>query len=103
MLFRSRPSGPVGTLAVRAALNDSPVEFSARDIDLTPTSFAGKFSIKNFGLIQVVPYLPPMPAVLDSGVAGVDMAVKLELGKGPSGLAVGLVTGDLALTSLAFS
>ena len=99
----TRPSGPVGTLAVRAALNDSPVEFSARDIDLTPTSFAGKFSIQNFGLIQVVPYLPPMPAVLDSGVAGVDIAVKLELGKGPSGLAVGLVTGDLALTSLALS
>jgi len=99
----TRPSGPVGTLAVRAALNDSPVEFSARDIDLTPTSFAGKFSIQNFGLIQVVPYLAPMPAVLDSGVAGVDIAVKLELGKGPSGLAVGLVTGDLALTSLALS
>src|SRR6185503_477938 len=99
----TRPSGPVGTLAVRAALNDSPVEFSARDIDLTPTSFAGKFSIQNFGLIQVVPYLPPMPAVLDSGVAGVDIAVKLELGTGPSGLAVGLVTGDLALTSLALS
>jgi hypothetical protein len=99
----TRPSGPVGTLAVRAALNDSPVEFSARDIDLTPTSFAGKFSIKNFGLIQVVPYLPPMPAILDSGVAGVDIAVKLELGKGPGGLAVGLVTGDLALTSLALS
>jgi hypothetical protein len=99
----TRPSGPVGTLAVRAALNDSPVEFSARDIDLTPTSFAGKFSIQNFGLIQVVPYLPPMPAVLDSGIAGVDIAVKLELGKGPSGLAVGLVTGDLALTSLALS
>ena len=94
----TRPSGPVGTLAVRAALNDSPVEFSARDIDLTPTSFAGKFSIKNFGLIQVVPYLPPMPAILDSGVAGVDIAVKLELGKGPGGLAVGLVTGYLALT-----
>jgi len=99
----TRPSGPVGTLAARAALNDSPVEFSARDIDLTPTSFAGKFSIQNFGLIQVVPYLPPMPAVLDSGIAGVDIAVKLELGKGPSGLAVGLVTGDLALTSLALS
>ncbi len=99
----TRPSGPVGSLAVRAALNDSPVEFSARDIDLTPTSFAGKFSIQNFGLIQVVPYLAPMPAVLDSGVAGVDIAVKLELGKGPSGLAVGLVTGDLALTSLALS
>jgi len=99
----TRPSGPVGTLAVRAALNNSPVEFSARDIDLTPTSFAGKFSIQNFGLIQVVPYLPPMPAVLDSGVAGVDIAVKLELGTGPSGLAVGLVTGDLALTSLALS
>src|SRR6267142_1133145 len=99
----TRPSGPVGTLAVRAALNDAPVEFSARDIDLTPTSFAGKFSIQNFGLIQVVPYLPPMPAVLDSGIAGVDIAVKLELGKGPSGLAVGLVTGDLALTSLALS
>src|SRR6266850_2565306 len=99
----TRPSGPVGTLVVRAALNDSPVEFSARDIDLTPTSFAGKFSIQNFGLIQVVPYLPPMPAVLDSGIAGVDIAVKLELGKGPSGLAVGLVTGDLALTSLALS
>src|SRR6266850_8371522 len=99
----TRPSGPVGTLTVRAALNDSPVEFSARDIDLTPTSFAGKFSIQNFGLIQVVPYLPPMPVVLDSGIAGVDIAVKLELGKGPSGLAVGLVTGDLALTSLALS
>src|SRR6266850_693270 len=99
----TRPSGPVGTLAVRAALNNSPVEFSARDIDLTPTSFAGKFSIQNCGRIEVVPYLPPMPVVLDSGIAGVDIAVKLELGKGPSGLAVGLVTGHLALTSLALS
>ena len=38
----TRPSGPVGTLDVRAALNDSPLEFSAQDIDLTPTSFAGQ-------------------------------------------------------------
>jgi hypothetical protein len=97
----TRPSGPVGTLAVRAALNDSPVEFSARDIDLTPTSFAGKFSIQNFNLLQVRPYLPPLPASLESGVAGVDMAVKLELGTGPGGLAVGLVTGDVTVTSLA--
>jgi hypothetical protein len=99
----TRPSGPVGTLAVRGALNDSPVEFSARDIDLTPTSFAGKFSIQNFSLLQIRPYLPPLPATLDSGIAGVDMAVKLELGPGPGGLAVGLVTGDVALTSLALS
>ena len=99
----TRPSGPVGTLAVRAALNDSPVEFSARDIDLTPTSFAGRFSIRNFNLLQVRPYLPPLPATLQSGVAGIDMAVKLELGSGPGGLAVGVVTGDLAVASIAFS
>jgi len=99
----TRPSGPVGTLAVRAALNDSPVEFSAHDIDLTPTSFAGKFSIQNFSLLQIRPYLPPLSAVLESGVVGVDMAVKLELGKGPGGLAVGLVTGDVTLTSLALT
>jgi len=99
----TRPSGPVGTLAVRAALNDSPVEFSAEDIDLTPTSFAGKFSIQNFSLLQVRPYLPPLPATLDSGIAGVKMAVKLELGSGPGGLAVGLVTGDVGIASLALS
>jgi uncharacterized protein involved in outer membrane biogenesis len=99
----TRPSGPVGTLAVRAALNDSPVEFSAQDIDLTPTSFAGKFSIQNFSLLQIRPYLPALPATLDSGIAGVNMAVKLELGLGPGGLAVGLVTGDVAITSLALS
>src|SRR5512138_1081842 len=64
----TRPSGPVGTLAVRAALNDSPVEFSAEDIDLTPPSFAVKFSIQNFNLVQIRPYLPPLPATLDSGV-----------------------------------
>ena len=97
------PSGPHGTLDVRAALNESPVEFSAQDIDLTPTSFAGKFSIKNFNLLQVRPYLPPLPVVLESGSAGVDMAVKLELGQGPGGLAVGLVSGDVAVTSLALS
>jgi len=97
----TRPSGPVGTLAVRGALNDSPVEFSARDIDLTPTSFAGKFSIQKFDLVQIRPYLPPLPATLESGIAGVDIAVKLELGHG--GLAVGLVTGDVALTSLALT
>jgi hypothetical protein len=99
----TRPSGPVGTLAVRGALNDSPVEFSARDIDLTPTSFAAKFSIQNFDLRQIRPYLPPLPAVLESGVAGVDMAVKLELGQGRGGLAVGLVTGDVTVSSLALS
>jgi len=99
----TRPSGPVGTLAVHAALNDSPVEFSAQDIDLTPTSFAGRFSIQNFSLLQIRPYLPPLPAVLESGIAGVNMAVKLELGRGPGGLAVGLVTGDLTLTALALT
>ena len=99
----TRPSGPMGTLAVRAALNDSPVEFSAQDIDLTPTSFAGKFSIQNFSLLQIRPYLPALPATLDSGIAGVNMAVKLELGSGPGGLAEGLITGDVAITSLALS
>jgi uncharacterized protein involved in outer membrane biogenesis len=97
------PGGPLGTLAVHGALNESPVEFSAQDIDLTPTSFAGKFSIQNFNLLQVRPYLPPLPVALESGVAGVNMAVKLELGPGPGGLATGLVTGDVALTSLALS
>ncbi|HKW95127.1 MAG TPA: DUF748 domain-containing protein, partial [Methylomirabilota bacterium] len=96
----TRPSGPVGTLAVHGALNDSPVEVSAQDIDLTPTSFAATLSIQNFNLLQVRPYLPPLPASLESGVAGVKMAVKLELGSGPSGLAVGVVSGDVGLASL---
>jgi uncharacterized protein involved in outer membrane biogenesis len=98
----TRPSGPVGKLAVHGALNSSPIEFSAQDIDLTPTSFGGKFSIQNFSLMQVRPYLPPtLPASLESGIAGITMALKLELGKG--GLAVGLITGDLTLTSLALA
>ncbi|MGH7349016.1 MAG: DUF748 domain-containing protein, partial [Candidatus Rokuibacteriota bacterium] len=98
----TKPSGPVGRVAVHAALNESPIEFSARDIDLTPTSFAGKFSIQNFSLLQVRPYLPPtLPAALESGTAGVTMTVKLELGQG--GLVVGLVTGDVTLTSLALT
>ena len=99
----TRPSGPVGTVAVHGALNDSPVEFAARDIDLTPTSFAGKFSIQNFSLLQVRPYLPPLPASLESGVAGIDIAVKLELGSGPGGLAVGMITGDVVVASLALA
>ena len=98
----TRPE-PVGKLAVKAALNDSPIEFSAQDIDLTPTSFAGKFSIQNFNLLQVRPYLPPLPATLESGIAGVNMAMKLELGPGPGGLTVGMVTGDVAVTSLALA
>jgi hypothetical protein len=97
------PSGPLGTLAVHGALNESPVELSAQDIDLTPTSFAGKFSIQNFNLLQVRPYLPPLPIALESGIAGVNMAVKLELGPGPGGLATGLATGDVAVTALALS
>ena len=98
----TRPSGPVGKLAVHGALNDSPIEFSAQDIDLTPTSFGGKFSIGNFNLLQIRPYLPPtLPAALESGIAGVTLAVKLELGT--RGLAVGLVTGDVTLTSLALA
>ncbi len=98
----TKPSGPVGNLAVHGALNNSPIEFSAQDIDLTPTSFGGKFSIQNFSLLQVRPYLPPtLPASLESGIAGITMTLKLELGKG--GLAVGLITGDLTLTSLALA
>src|SRR5260370_512424 len=93
----------VGPRAIVAAFNDSPVEFSAQDIDLTPPPFAGKFSIQNFSLLQVRPYLPPLPATLDSGIAGVNMAVKLELGPGPGGLAIGLVTGDVGIASLALS
>jgi hypothetical protein len=92
--------GPLGRLAIKGALNESPIEFAAQDIDLTPTSFAGKFSIQNFNLLQVRPYLPPLPVALESGIAGVTMAVKLELGPGPGGLAVGVVTGDVAVTSL---
>jgi uncharacterized protein involved in outer membrane biogenesis len=99
----TRSSGPIGTVAVHGALNDSPVEFAARDIDLTPTSFAGKFSIQKFSLLQVRPYLPPLPASLESGVAGIDIAVKLELGSGPGGLAVGVITGDVAVASLALA
>jgi uncharacterized protein involved in outer membrane biogenesis len=99
----TRPSGPIGTVAVRGALNDSPVEFAARDIDLTPTSFAGKFSIQKFSLLQVRPYLPRLPASLESGVAGIDIAVKLELGSGPGGLAVGVISGDVAVASLALA
>jgi uncharacterized protein involved in outer membrane biogenesis len=101
----TRPSGPVGNLAVHGALNDSPIEFSAQDIDLTPTSFGGKFSIQNFNLLQIRPYLPPtLPAALGSGIAGVAMAVKLELAQdGQGGLAVGLVTGDVTVTSLALA
>jgi uncharacterized protein involved in outer membrane biogenesis len=99
----TRPSGPIGTVAVRGALNESPVEFSARDIDLTPTSFAGKFSIQKFSLLQVRPYLPPLPASVESGVAGIDIAVKLELGSGPGGLAVGVITGDVVVASLALA
>ena len=99
----TKPSGPVGQLAVHGALNNSPIEFSAQDIDLTPTSFGGKFSIQNFSLLQVRPYLPPtLPASLESGVAGVTMAVQLELGPG-GGLAVGLVTGDVTLTGVALA
>jgi uncharacterized protein involved in outer membrane biogenesis len=99
----TRPSGPIGTVAVSGALNDSPVEFSARDIDLTPTSFAGKFSIQKFSLLQVRPYLPALPASVESGVAGIDIAVKLELGSGPGGLAMGVITGDVAVASLALA
>ena len=96
--------GPLGSLDVHGALNDSPIEFSAKDIDLTPTSFRGTFSIQNFNLVQIRPYLPPtLPAALETGIAGVTMTVKLELGPGPGGLAVGLVTGDVALTSLALA
>lgn len=98
----TKPSGPVGRLAVHGALNDSPIEFSAQDIDLTPTSFGGKFSIQNFNLLQIRPYLPPtLPVSLESGIAGVTMTVKLELGQG--GLAVGLVAGDVTLASLALA
>jgi hypothetical protein len=67
----TKPSGPVGNLAVHGALNNSPIEFSAQDIDLTPTSFGGKFSIQNFSLLQIRPYLPPtLPVSLESGIAG---------------------------------
>ncbi|HJR03461.1 MAG TPA: DUF748 domain-containing protein, partial [Methylomirabilota bacterium] len=101
----TKPSGPVGRLEVHGALNSSPIEFSAEDIDLTPTSFGGKFSIQNFSLLQIRPYLPPtLPASLESGIAGVTMTLKLELARGgQGGLAVGLVTGDLTLTSLALA
>src|SRR5215470_17311135 len=99
----TKPSGPVGTLAVHGELNESPVEVSAQDIDLTPTSFAATLSIQNFNLLQVRPYLPPLPASLESGIAGVKMAVKLELGSGPSGLAVGVVSGDVGVASLALA
>ena len=101
----TKPSGPVGRLEVHGALNSSPIEFSAEDIDLTPTSFGGKFSIQNFSLLQIRPYLPPtLPASLESGIAGITMTLKLELARGgQGGLAVGLVTGDLTLTSLALA
>jgi uncharacterized protein DUF748 len=101
----TKPSGPLGRLEVHGALNSSPIEFSAEDIDLTPTSFGGKFSIQNFSLLQIRPYLPPtLPASLESGIAGITMTLKLELARGgQGGLAVGLVTGDLTLTSLALA
>ncbi len=86
----TKPSGPVGTLAVHGALNDSPVEFSARTSTSRPTSFAREVLDPE---LQPAPdpalSAAQLPASLDSGIAGVDHGGQARAGEGPSGLAVG--------------
>ncbi len=95
----TRTGQPAGRLALQSKVGGSPLELSSDEIRLTPGAVSLGFTVNDFDLTQVLPYVPPaVPAGPYAGRLGLHL--RLELDRRSEGVTRAVVTGDVTLTDL---
>ncbi|MDO8479372.1 MAG: DUF748 domain-containing protein [Candidatus Rokubacteria bacterium] len=95
----TRAGQPAGRLAIQSKVGDSPFELSSNEIRLAPGAVSLGLGIKNFDLIQVLPYVSPTaPAGPYGGRLGFNIKIGIE--RGAEGVTRAVVSGDMSLDDL---
>jgi len=95
----TRAGQPAGSLAIQTKVGDSPFELSSNEIRLAPGALSLGLGIKNFDLVQVLPYVPPtVPAGPYGGRLGFNIKIGIE--RGAEGVTRAVVSGDMSLDDL---
>ena len=95
----TRAGQPAGSLAIQSKVGDSPFELSSSEIRLAPGAVSLGLGIKDFDLIQVLPYVPP---AVPAGPSGGRLGFKIKIGieRGAEGVTRAVVSGDMSLDDL---
>jgi uncharacterized protein YjeT (DUF2065 family) len=95
----TRAGQRAGRLAIKSKVGESPFELSSNEIRLAPGAVSLGLSIKDFDLVQVLPYVPATaPAGPYAGRLGFNVRVAFE--RGAAGVTRAVVTGDISLNDL---
>jgi len=95
----TRAGQPAGSLAIQSKVGDSPFELSSNEIRLAPGALSLGLGIKNFDLVQVLPYVPPtVPAGPYGGRLG--FSIKIGIERGAEGVTRAVISGDASLDDL---
>ena len=95
----TRAGQPAGSLAIQTKVGDSPFELSSNEIRLAPGAVSLGLGIKNFDLVQILPYVPPTaPAGPYAGRLGFNIKIGIE--RGAEGVTRAVVSGDMSLDDL---
>lgn len=95
----TRPGEPAGSLAIQSKVDGSPFELTSNEIRLAPGAVSLGLDIKNFDLVQVLPYVPPTaPAGPAGGRLGFNIKIGIE--RGPEGVTRAVVSGEMSLDDL---
>jgi uncharacterized protein involved in outer membrane biogenesis len=96
----TRPAQPPGRMSAQGRVNEAALGLAVDSVRLTPASFSARLSIERFDLARLRPYLPStLPALPASGMADINLALKVEMG--PEGMRQGVAVGDVELDALA--
>jgi hypothetical protein len=95
----TRAGQPAGSLDIQSKIGGSPFELSSNEIRLAPGALSLGLGIKNFDLVQVLPYVPPtVPAGPYGGRLGFNIRIGIE--RGAEGVTRAVVSGDVSLDDL---
>ena len=95
----TRAGAHAGRLAIQSKVGDSPFEVRSDEIRLAPGAVSLGFSIKDFDLTQVLPYVPPtVPAGPYAGKLGFNLRFGIE--RGAEGVTRAVITGEVGLDGL---
>ena len=95
----TRAGQKAGSLAIQTKVGDSPFELSSNEIRLAPGAVSLGLGIKNFDLVQILPYVPPTaPAGPYAGRFGFNIKIGIE--RGAEGVTRAVVSGDMTLDDL---
>src|ERR1700730_3502195 len=95
----TRAGAHAGRLAIQSKVGDSPFEVRSDEIRLAPGAVSLGFSIKDFDLTQVLPYVPPtVPAGPYAGKLGFNL--RFGIARGAGGVTRAVITGEIGLDGL---